>query len=60
MVYIKIDKDESGGETVTTLTTNGGRNAEGYRVDFSEIVNGILKEPKKATRIDMDFPDLPF
>lgn len=56
MVYIKVDKDEHGGETVTTVTTNGGKNAEGYHVDFSGILNGILTKPEKATRIDVNLP----
>ena len=60
MFYAKIDTDETGRETVTTVTTNSGRNSEGYRVDFSEIVNGILKEPETATRIDIDLDGLPF
>ena len=62
MFYAKIDTDEEGRETVTTMTTNGGRNAEGYRVDFRGIIDGILKEPEKATRIDinLDPHELPF
>ena len=60
MRYIKIDTDEEGRETVTTVTTNGGRNAEGYCVDFSEIINGILENPQAATRIDIDLDGLPF
>ena len=62
MFYAKIDTDETGRETVTTVTTNGGRNSEGYRVNYAEIINGILKEPEKATRIDIDLDphELPF